>query len=691
MATIATNDLENDSPNDDHAIDLPRQATSAPAAAQSNNNPGDVVIEPGEGRTNYNPGDDVNEPGEDIANLPISPPILPIADIPPALIDIITRASSEVLGIPSPRDFQYEAVAHCVLNRDTVLHVSRRTSDGKTFIPQMVGLLLTGVVIYLEPLVGLASDQVDRSSISEHNVWAHHVDEHKKEDAKMLRDRLLSLSSAESRDHVINLLIGPKALTSKFWLPTIQRLAKKGLISAICIDECHYIEESGRHFRREFQYAMRAISQILLLMPRPCPRILMSATITQRDVNTCTRLLRGRRPNILSGPLDRRRIKFLVRVSGDSNASLIKCARNDFKKDPISQQIWYTHSRSKAEGPLRDRAEKLLEDNRNKNGGPRSIVQAFVGTDGIMMKTATMDAIKNYANLDGEGTLLDPSMFDSIANGTSARRNDEDEQVVLPKVQCIIATKSAEAGINGPHLKFAKMNGLPASLYELVQQLGRVDRTATGEPGSNTYEVHIDFGSYTSIFLRIMAIGDANERKIQLLALHTVLDCLVKPTACFHSTIEEYFEWLPMTADKAPCIEFCSFCIGEMPGLTKRVSKLGIISFLTMNIIASTNQFLISDLIKRMKSSKHTIFHEKDVPSKNMMQIHALALQLVSNGIIAINVKDKNKIGKETIAYDDLFVTLPHTAMNRPNQTSVMLPGYLVPENWATINTYDEV
>ncbi len=62
----------------------------------------------------------------------------------------------------------------------------------------MVGLLLTGVVIYLESLVGLASNQVDRSSIAEHSVWDHHVDEHKNKDARMLHDRLLCFSYAQS-------------------------------------------------------------------------------------------------------------------------------------------------------------------------------------------------------------------------------------------------------------------------------------------------------------------------------------------------------------------------------------------------------------------------------------------------------------------------------------------------------------
>ena len=75
------------------------------------------------------------------------PPVLGFGDIPEWLVECIQEASSEVLDIPHPRNFQYESVAHCALNKNTVLVVSRRTSDGKTLIPQLLGLLRPGVCV----------------------------------------------------------------------------------------------------------------------------------------------------------------------------------------------------------------------------------------------------------------------------------------------------------------------------------------------------------------------------------------------------------------------------------------------------------------------------------------------------------------------------------------------------------------
>mmetsp|Transcript_36256 Transcript_36256/g.78227 ORF Transcript_36256/g.78227 Transcript_36256/m.78227 type:complete len:111 (+) Transcript_36256:69-401(+) len=53
------------------------------------------------------------------------------------------------------------------------------------------------VYIYLVPLIGLGSDQVQKSSCSEHGIEAYHIDEHKREDAKMLISCLKGIDEEE--------------------------------------------------------------------------------------------------------------------------------------------------------------------------------------------------------------------------------------------------------------------------------------------------------------------------------------------------------------------------------------------------------------------------------------------------------------------------------------------------------------
>jgi hypothetical protein len=56
---------------------------------------------------------------------------------------------------------------------------------------------------------------------------------------------------------------------------------------------------------------------------------------------------------------------------------------------------------------MRNTAGNRLVENRAKNGGPNLVSHPFVRTDSIMMKAATMDAVKNDDNLDGKDTVLD--------------------------------------------------------------------------------------------------------------------------------------------------------------------------------------------------------------------------------------------------------------------------------------------
>ena len=88
--------------------------------------------------------------------------------------------------------------------------------------------------MYEEPLIGLATDQVERTTATEHNieVEGYHGDKHKLTDQCLLINWLLCFNSdgVEANYVVNNLMIGPKLNTSKTWPPILETLAKRGLI-----------------------------------------------------------------------------------------------------------------------------------------------------------------------------------------------------------------------------------------------------------------------------------------------------------------------------------------------------------------------------------------------------------------------------------------------------------------------------
>ena len=252
----------------------------------------------------------------------------------------------------------------------------------------------------------------------------------------------------------------------------------------------------------------------------------------------------------------------------------------------------------------------------------------------------------------------------------------------MPKIQIIVATKSAEAGINGKCLEFGKMNGLPSNFYELLQQLGRIGRSS-GQPGSNIFEVHLDFNSVVSIVVRIMKIDEAAERQIQMEQLLEVLKFLVLPTECYHSGMEKKFEW-KQTA-KEDCGNYCSKCRDEVAGFTKRVHKRELQSLLTKQV-RGTDSLSVRNFVKAMKQSRKSIFHDDDAPPTGQeSQIHAVCLQLFAAGMIAFKINDERKLGTEKVCAGDLSIICPNVEV-KVGGRKVCLIGYQADKCWKGFN-----
>ena len=199
----------------------------------------------------------------------------------------------------------------------------------------------------------------------------------------------------------ILLYVSPDSMILEEWGPVLETLSKKNRISFFCIDEAHEVEQSGRSFRTSFQTATTLIGRFVGLMRHPVPRILLSATIWNSDINVVLKFLGDKTPTVMSGPLDQRNITISVSVTGNPGRSLRTSAVRDLHTSPNHQQVWYTHSRTNTEGGLLDAADAILETHREMGAGPNSIATSFTGGDDIMAKVATMDAIRFYDTLEG--------------------------------------------------------------------------------------------------------------------------------------------------------------------------------------------------------------------------------------------------------------------------------------------------
>ena len=121
----------------------------------------------------------------------------PFNNINPQRKIILTRVVLIVFGIQTIRDCQVEAIHHVLYNEDPLTIINRRTADGKSVVPLTVGAIMRKIVIIMEPLLGLGSNQVDKAIVIGHNVEAYQIDEHRGVHPHTLTKRLDAITDEE--------------------------------------------------------------------------------------------------------------------------------------------------------------------------------------------------------------------------------------------------------------------------------------------------------------------------------------------------------------------------------------------------------------------------------------------------------------------------------------------------------------
>ena len=120
--------------------------------------------------------------------------------------------------------------------------------------------------------------------------------------------------------------------------------------------------------------------------------------------------------------------------------------------------MWYISSASNDETGILSSASSVLHHNCKSNNGPRTIAQAFTGTHGIKFKAIKIDAMTSYGDLSKEPVVDDNYDYNAPR---------------LRKIHILIATSAGNARVSSNWLMVAKHKGFPASLYNIMQELGR--------------------------------------------------------------------------------------------------------------------------------------------------------------------------------------------------------------------------
>ncbi|KAL7535523.1 hypothetical protein ACHAXR_006542 [Thalassiosira sp. AJA248-18] len=369
--------------------------------------------------------------------------------------------------------------------------------------------MLRGVTIVMVPLIGLGSDQVNKSFRLKEGVEAYHVDENRGEDFILLAQRLLSMKTDGGRTpNSIILYCSPQSLSpTGTFSHVLKKLASRNLITSVFVDEAHSIHRdgfNGSNFRPEFDAAFTNLMSVVNSQQRNANVAIMSATLRQDYQDTIQKLSK-RKPTVISwGKMDRRNISFAVNVFGQPSSAIKRELFRLYRDNNGRKVLIYTNSKTNAETTLTSLAEDVMSE-LNIDGE----VIALTGDCGIMMKSYIMAAFCGQCDDD---------------------QDDVNEFMDLPDLFVVPCTSAANCGVNNRALTHALRYSMPPHMIDVVQEMGRVDRGHDAAGGEHMYSIFLSFNVVMNLFLRIFQNASRSVRAFELDEVFLVLKLLVLPT-----------------------------------------------------------------------------------------------------------------------------------------------------------------
>ncbi|GIF62306.1 ATP-dependent DNA helicase RecQ [Asanoa ishikariensis] len=333
-------------------------------------------------------------------------------------MEAVDQVTRAVFGFDL-RPGQRAAAESITSGRDTLAVLP--TGSGKSAIYQVGGLVLGGLTVVVSPLIALQRDQV--ASLSRR----------KKPSGEPVRAVVLN-SSLHKADRTAALeglhagqidfvMLGPEQLANE------EAIAALSGVTLFALDEAHLISQWGRDFRPEY-----------LRLPSVCeslgspPMLALTATAAPPVQADITRELNMREPRIVVTDFDRPNIHLAVRRT-----------RHDLPEDRA----------------IDDRTVEVVL----AHDAP-ALVYALTH--------ARCESLADRLNLDAYRAAP------YHAGLPAARRSQVQDDFLAGRLDVVVATSAFGMGIDKPDVRTVVHAGVPGSLDEYYQEIGRAGRD--GQP-----------------------------------------------------------------------------------------------------------------------------------------------------------------------------------------------------------------
>jgi len=322
----------------------------------------------------------------------------------------------EVFNLESFRPYQAEIIDE-ILNKDVKgILVVMPTSAGKSLLYQIPSLLQEGLTIVISPLISLMKDQVD--FLKSKNIPADFYNSSLSDSEKrIIEDKL-------SKQEIKILYAAPERFSDTRFT---QFLKMTNNIDLFAVDESHCISSWGHDFRPSYRMLTEVINHL-----KPKQIVALTATATKRvQKDICKQL------NIANAK------KYITGFYRPDLSLIIKTCNSSSKIDHIIKRTsQYVHI-GLTTGIIYSPTRKLAEDIHYK---------------------------LTKENIDT--TLYHAGLSDSTRETTQTKWFKDGG--------IIVATIAFGMGIDKPDVRFILHAGLPASLENYYQEIGRASRDGKG-------------------------------------------------------------------------------------------------------------------------------------------------------------------------------------------------------------------
>jgi ATP-dependent DNA helicase RecQ len=325
----------------------------------------------------------------------------------------------------SLRPSQNQAVSAVIAGRDTLAVLP--TGSGKSAIYQVAGLSIGGLTLVISPLIALQRDQI-RSIAGRRYGPRRTIEAELLNSSQKAHERQDTLTRL-ARGDLDFLFIGPEQLTNSETRAAVQASARN--VGLFVVDEAHLVSEWGQEFRPEYLRLVDAIAEL------GGPTILaLTATASPPVQADITRRLGMQSPEVVVADFDRPNISLAMRQTQPS------------KREAQA---------------VDDRCVDVL----------------------IQQETPALVYALTHARCESlaDRLRLDAFRVAPYHGGLAAdARADVQDRFFSGRLDVVVATSAFGLGIDKPDIRTVMHAGVPASIDDYYQEIGRAGRD--GEPAA---------------------------------------------------------------------------------------------------------------------------------------------------------------------------------------------------------------